>query len=88
MSLTKHKEINELLKQLLTQVQSVLAEKFIGMYIGGSLANDSFNDETSDIDCYIVTTNELSKNTAYNIEVMHKKLYSSKLKYAKKIEAS
>jgi hypothetical protein len=88
MNLIKHKEINELLQQLLIQVQSILADKFVGMYIGGSLANNSFNNETSDIDCYIVTTSDLSKNIIKNIEEMHKKLYSSELKYAKKIEAS
>lgn len=88
MNATKHKEINELLQQLLTQVQSILADKFIGMYIGGSFANGSFNYETSDIDCYIVTTSELSQDIVKNIEEMHKKFYSSELKYAKKIEAS
>jgi hypothetical protein len=88
MNLKKHKEINELLQQLLLQVQPILADKFIGMYIGGSLTNESFNYETSDIDCYFITTSELPLNIAKNIEKIHKKFYSSKLKYAKKVEAS
>jgi len=88
MNSTKHKEINELLQQLLTQVQSILKDKFVGMYIGGSLASDSFHFEKSDIDCYIITTSKLSKSMIKNIEEMHTQFYSSKFKYAKKIEAS
>ena len=85
---TKYKEINDLLRQLLLKIQSILANEFVGMYIGGSLASDSFNSETSDIDCYIITTKALSENMTRKIEEMHNQFYSSKLKYAKKIEAS
>lgn len=88
MSPTKNKEIDELLQQLLLQIQSILIKEFIGMYIGGSIANNSFHCETSDIDCYIITKNKLSKNLSQKIEAMHKKFYSSKLKYVKKIEVS
>jgi len=85
---TKYKEINELLQQLLTQIKSILADKFVGMYIGGSLSSDSFQCETSDIDCYIIAASKLSKSVLKNIERMHNQFYLSKLKYAQKIEAS
>jgi len=88
MSPTRYREINELLQQLLFQTQSILKNKFIGMYIGGSLANDSFHLETSDIDCYVVTTSALSKKMVQNIEKMHNEFYSSNLQYAQKIEVS
>lgn len=88
MSLTKYRGVNELLSQLLLQIQSILTNEFVGMYIGGSLASDCFNCETSDIDCYIVTTKALSKNLVNKIEKMHKQFYLSKIEYAKKIEAS
>ncbi|HAU1322417.1 TPA: GNAT family N-acetyltransferase [Legionella pneumophila] len=88
LNLTKYQEINNLLQQLLSQIQSILTNEFVGMYIGGSLASDSFNSETSDIDCYIITTKILSENMVRKIEEMHNQFYSSKLKYAKKIEAS
>jgi Domain of unknown function (DUF4111) len=81
-------EINNLLWQLIQQIQSILMDKFIGMYVGGSIANNSFNLETSDIDCYIVTSNILSEDIVHKIEEMHKHFYSSQLPYAKKIEAS
>lgn len=85
---TKYKEINDLLRQLLLQIQSILANEFVGMYIGGSLASNSFNNETSDIDCYIITSKVLSENMVRKIEAMHNQFYSNKLKYVKKIEAS
>lgn len=88
MSSTKYREINELLQQLLLQIQSILTDKFVGMYIGGSVASNSFHCETSDVDCYIITTSTLSNNVINKIEEMHKRFYSSKLQYAKKIEAS
>ncbi len=81
-------EINELLQALVMQIQSILKNELIGVYIGGSLASNNFDCETSDIDCYIITTNGLSKNVLTKIEEMHKQFYSSKLHYAKKIEAS
>ncbi len=88
MSLTKYQEINELLQQLLLQVQSILTDQFIGMYIGGSVASNRFHCETSDIDCYIITASTLSNDMISKIEEMHKQFYSRKLQYAKKIEAS
>lgn len=88
LSPTSYSEINELLQQFLLRTQSILTNEFLGMYIGGSLTGDFFNRETSDIDCYIVTYNVLSRNVLSRIEAMHAQLDSSKLDYAKKIEAS
>lgn len=81
-------EIDNLLQQLLLQIQSILDNNFIGMYIGGSIANDSFNPVTSDIDCYIITSNMLPGGVIHKLEELHKKFYSSQLIYANKIEAS
>ncbi len=58
------------------------------MYIGGSIANNSFNQETSDIDCYIITTAILPDNLIRQIEAMHKEFYLSNIPYAKRIEIS
>jgi hypothetical protein len=88
MGAIKYKEINELLQHLLARIYTILTNEFIGMYVGGSLAGDSFNYETSDIDCYIVTTESLSPKILNQIEEMHKQVYASKRPYAKKLEAS
>jgi len=86
--LALYEEIDNLLQKLHLQIQSILKNQFIGMYIGGSLANNAFNCATSDIDCYIITANNLSENMIRKIDEMHAKFYSSKVKFAKKIEAS
>lgn len=85
---TTNSEINDLLRQLLLQAQSILMNQFVGMYIGGSLATNHFSCETSDIDCYVITTNVLSENMIHQLKEMHHQFYSSKFPYAKKIEAS
>ena len=42
------------------------------MYLGGSVANECFDLESSDIDCYIVTATDLSQQEISEIEIMHK----------------
>ncbi|KTD83070.1 aminoglycoside adenylyltransferase domain-containing protein [Legionella waltersii] len=81
-------EIKALLQELVQKVQANLLDSFIGLYVGGSIANNSFNANTSDIDCYIITTEPLSEITISQIEAMHNELYSSHTPYVKKIEAS
>lgn len=36
--------LNELLQKLLWQIQYIIKQQFMGMYIGGSIANNSFNE--------------------------------------------
>lgn len=81
-------ELTALLQELLQKLQSSLSEKFIGLYVGGSIANSSFNATTSDIDCYIITTEPLPEHTIAQIGALHHELYLSQAPYAKKIEAS
>lgn len=87
-NLIKNTEINDLLLQLFQKIQSILQEEFVGMYIGGSIANNCFNLVSSDIDCYVITSNILSESIVHKIEEMHKQFYASKIPYAKKIEVS
>ena len=84
----KYGEIKDLLQHLLLQLNSILITKFVGMYIGGSIANDSFDPITSDIDCYVITSSPLSKQMRNKIEEMHQRFYLSEHPYAKKIELS
>lgn len=81
-------EITALLQEFLYQVESILSERFLGFYVGGSIANNSFNPKTSDIDCYIVTTELLSESTIAQIEIMHHQLYLSQFSSTRKVEAS
>jgi hypothetical protein len=87
-SLAANKDVTILLENFLQQLQSILSGRLVGLYVGGSLANNCFNVATSDIDCYIITTGPLSQNTLAQIETLHNKLFLSSDQYAKKIEAS
>lgn len=45
-----HSEINELLEDLLSEIQKVLGDKLVGLYLYGSLAWGDFDYDLSDID--------------------------------------
>ncbi|MCX6048495.1 MAG: DUF4111 domain-containing protein [Chloroflexi bacterium] len=51
---TPYAEINALLSELLTGVQTILGNHLVGIYLEGSLANGDF-DESSDVDFVVVS---------------------------------
>jgi Domain of unknown function (DUF4111)/Nucleotidyltransferase domain len=69
-----HRADIPILHDLLEQVQAVLGEQFVGLYLHGSLALGDFNLTTSDIDFAVVTQNHLEAETNSKLEAMHKKL--------------
>ncbi len=80
--------VNKILEEFLVEVQIILGNNFIGSYIGGSLANNAFNPETSDIDLYVILKDELTDKEFASLEKLHKKIYSSGTKGATKLETS
>ena len=85
---TPYAGVNAVLNELLTEVQSVLAEQFVGLYLYGSLAGGDFNPETSDIDFLVVTRDEIPAGTISALEAMHMRLLSGGLKWAIKLEGA
>lgn len=85
---TPYSEINAVLQRLLTGVRHVLANRFVGLYLYGSLASGDFNLETSDIDFLVVTTEALPAETIAALGAMHQQLNASGLKWATKLEGS
>jgi predicted nucleotidyltransferase len=69
-----HRANIPILHDLLEQVQAVLGEQFMGLYLHGSLALGDFDLTTSDIDFAVVTQNHLKSETISKLEAMHKKL--------------
>ena len=86
--LSLNSEITALLQELLQKLRVNLLDNLMGLYIGGSIANNSFNTNTSDIDCYIIITEPLAKDNITQIESIHHQLYLSQIPFANKIEAS
>ena len=85
---TFYSDVNEILNLLLSNVQEILDDQFIGMYLYGSLSSGDFNPETSDIDFLVVTRDLLSEEKIAELESMHKRLWASGLKRASHLEGS
>ncbi len=83
---TPYPDVNAVLHGLLSGVQSILGDHFIGMYVYGSLASGDFNPQSSDIDFLIVTTDELPDEMLPALEAMHARITASGLKWATRLE--
>jgi predicted nucleotidyltransferase len=87
LSSTSHAAVNQILNLMLSNVQEILEDQFIGMYLFGSLANGDF-DEYSDIDVLVVTEGEISKSAFSALLELHKKINQLDSPWALQIEAS
>jgi hypothetical protein len=70
---TPHPEVNTVLNVLLPEVQSILGDHFIGMYLYGSLAYGGF-DRDSDVDFVVVTREELPEGLFSALQEMHMRI--------------
>ncbi len=85
---TPYPDVNAVLHVLLSGVQTILGNHFIGMYVYGSLASGDFNRQRSDIDFLVVTADELPDEMLPALEAMHARITASGLKWATKLEGS
>jgi hypothetical protein len=85
---TPYPDVNVVLLMLLSSVQTILGNHFIGMYLYGSLAGGDFDPERSDIDFVVVTTDALPDEMVPALEAMHARMSASGLKWATKLEGS
>ncbi|MGQ9631818.1 MAG: aminoglycoside adenylyltransferase domain-containing protein [bacterium] len=85
---TPYPDVNAVLHILLSSVQTILGDRFIGMYLYGSLASDDFDPQRSDIDFVVVTADELPDEILLALEAMHSRITASGLKWATKLEGS
>lgn len=85
---TPYPGVNAVLHRLLTDVQAILGDQLVGMYLYGSLSSGDFDPQRSDIDFLVVTAGKLPDETAPALEAMHKRLWASGLKWEKKLEGS
>jgi hypothetical protein len=59
MQATAYPHINEVLETLLSQMQQILGDKLLGLYLYGSLVAGDYDDDTSDIDLLAATAGEI-----------------------------
>jgi hypothetical protein len=85
---TPYPDVNTVLHVLLSDVQTVLGNHFIGMYLSGSLASGDFAPPRSDIDFVVVTADGLPDEMLPALEALHARITASGLKWATKLEGS
>src|SRR3989337_1803491 len=83
---TPYPEVNAMLHEVLSGVQTILGNHFTGMYLYGSLFGGDFDPQRSDIDFVVVTAGEVSEEQVPALEKMHARLWSSGSKWAAKLE--
>ena len=84
---TPNPEVNEILNIVFSNVQDILGNQLIGMYLFGSLAIGGF-DEHSDIDVLVVTDGEISERTFLALQGLHKRINRLDSRLATQVEAS
>lgn len=86
-STTLYPDVNDILTMLLSNVQEILQDTFIGMYLFGSLANGDF-DNHSDIDVLIVTDKEITVDIFELLKEMHEQITKIETRWAIQLEVS
>lgn len=85
---TPYSDVNVVLHRLLSGVKAVLGDRFVGLYLYGSLATGEFDPCRSDIDFVVVTARELPAEVVTALEEMHAHLAAGGSKWAAKLEGS
>ncbi|MFZ6026188.1 MAG: aminoglycoside adenylyltransferase domain-containing protein [Chloroflexota bacterium] len=85
-SVTPYPDVNATLLALHDEAQAILGERFVGLYLYGSLSSGDFNPQSSDIDFVAVTGDYLPNEAIAALEAMHTRLWASDLKWAAKLE--
>lgn len=83
---TPYPEVNATLAALLAEAQTVLGDRFVGLYLYGSLSSGDFNPHSSDIDFVVVSEGDFSDADVAALEAAHARLWSGLLKWAAKLE--
>jgi hypothetical protein len=84
--ITSYPSVNLLIDLLLDNINKILGNKFLGMYIQGSLALKDFAPYRSDIDLVILTSDILQGEILDKLQLFHKKIIEKKVDYAQRLE--
>src|SRR5688572_20673249 len=85
---TPYQDVNAVLNLVLSNLQAILRDHLIGLYLGGSLALGDFNPHQSDIDFVAVTADELGPELIAALEQMHTRLWATTTPWARKLDGS
>lgn len=68
---TPYPDINDLLEILFIEIQKILSEKLVGLYLYGSLVTGDFDKGSSDIDLLAATSSDIDEQEFAALHVMH-----------------
>jgi hypothetical protein len=85
---TPYPDVNTALNILLTGTKGILEERFIGLYLIGSLALGDFSPQHSDIDYVVVTDSAVEENHFMALQAMHARFDANGSPWAARIEAA
>jgi predicted kinase len=85
---TPYAEVNSLLHMLLEDMQAILGERLVGLYLRGSLAQGDFDLASSDVDFLAVTDTDLPEAQLDRLRQMHAAIASSGHPFAQRLEGS
>ena len=84
---TPYVKLNQVLSELVTSIDVILAGNFTGAYLQGSFAHGGY-DEYSDVDFVIVVENELSMAQVEALQKMHARIFELKSHWAQHLDGS
>jgi hypothetical protein len=85
---TPYPYVNAVLDELLSGVREILGERFVGLYLDGSLAAGDFNPQRSDIDFLVATTSELPDEQVLALAALHARLAAGDSPWGSVLEGS
>lgn len=85
---TTYPDVDEMLHLLANDIQRILGDQLIGLYLHGSLAGGDFNPRRSDIDFLAATAGVLEEDILEQLAAMHRQHRSTGLAWAAHIEGS
>jgi predicted nucleotidyltransferase len=58
---TTYPHVNDLVNVLLSQMQTILGDDLVGLYLYGSLATGDYDDDISDVDLLAAVSDDLEE---------------------------
>ena len=84
---TPEPELDGVLAELLSDVRSVLADRFVGMYLHGSLVLGDF-DRHSDVDFVVAVDRAVDDAQRAALQALHARVYALESPWARHLEGS
>jgi predicted nucleotidyltransferase len=84
---TQFSELNNVLRELVAQVQAILDEKCVAIYLQGSFAVGDA-DEHSDVDFLVGVSAQLEQAEIHQLQAMHERFVDSGIHWAMHLEGS